>query len=72
MVEAQDSVGFREAVGQLTPIALGHAPGRYHLGARACGGEQCLDRILLGLLHEAAGVDEHHVGLRAVSANRRR
>ncbi len=69
VVEAQHGLRLGEAVGQLTPVPLGHAAGRDHLGAGVGGGEQRLDRVVLGLLHEPAGVDEHDVGALAVGGH---
>jgi hypothetical protein len=69
VVEAQHRLRLGEAVGQLAPVPLGHAPGRDHLGAGVGRGEQRLDRVVLGLLHETAGVDEDHVGALAVGGH---
>ena len=57
VVEAEHRVGLGQRLGQLPAVPLGHAAGRDHLGAGLGGGEQGVDRVLLGLLHEAAGVD---------------
>jgi hypothetical protein len=62
VVEAEDlSLGQR--VGQPGPVALGQAPRRDHRGAAPGGAEQLVDRVLLGRLDEAAGVDQHDVGV---------
>ncbi len=69
VVEAQHRLGLGQAVGQLPAVPLGHAAGGDHLGAGVGGGEQRLDRVLLGLLDETAGVDDDHVGALAVGGH---
>ncbi len=64
VVEAEHGVGLGEAVGQLLAVALGQAPDGDDLGARDVGGrQQGVDRVLLGLFDEAAGVDDDHIGM---------
>ena len=71
-VEAEHRVGLGQLVGELLAVALGEAAdGDDLLGAAACalevgGLEQRVDRVLLGLLDEAAGVDHGDVGLGGV------
>ena len=66
VVEAEDGIGLRQLVGQLASVALGQAADRHH-GRRTAGllqvgdGEDRVDRVLLGHLDEAAGVDQHGV-----------
>ena len=65
-VEAEHGVGLGELVGQLLAVALGQAPDGDDLGPAVRvvgGGQQGVDGVLLGLLHEPAGVDDDHVGL---------
>jgi hypothetical protein len=68
-VEAEDGVGLRERSCELGAVALGEAADG-HDGLRPAfvaqlgRGEQGVDRVLLGGVDEAAGVDEHRVGAR--------
>ena len=69
VVEAEHGLRLGQALGELLAVPLGHAAGGDHLGAGVGGGQQRLDRVLLGLLDEAAGVDEDHVGAVGVGAD---
>ena len=67
-VEAEHRVGLGQLVGQLLAVPLGQAADRDHgagpAGLLQRGGrEQRVDRVLLGLLDEAAGVDHGDVGV---------
>jgi hypothetical protein len=73
-VEPQHRVGLGQLRRELLAVPLGQAPdGHDGLGARPglrvleVGGlQQRVDRVLLGLLHEAAGVDDRDVGVLGV------
>src|SRR5690606_35784112 len=69
VVEAEHRGRLRQAVGQLTAVPLGQAAGGDHLRTAVGGGQQRVDRLLLGALDEPAGVDEHHVGAPAVGGH---
>ena len=65
-VEPQHGVGLGQLVGELLAVALGQAADRDDLlrpGVPLAGGglEEHVDRVLLGLLDEAAGVDHRDV-----------
>jgi hypothetical protein len=62
VVEAEHRLGLGQALGEFLAVPLGHATRGHHLGAGVGRGQQGLDRVLLGLLDEATGVDDHHVG----------
>ena len=71
VVEAEDRVGLGQRLGEVLAVALGETADRDHgpggpLGLQVGGLEQRVDRVLLGGLHEAAGVDHHRLGLAGV------
>ena len=65
-VEAEHGIGLGQALGQLRAVPLGQTAHGDHLGPRLFRDvrrrEQGVDRVLLGLLDEAAGVDHDDVG----------
>jgi hypothetical protein len=61
-VEAEDGVGLGQLLGELLAVPLGQAADRDDLRAGVGGAEQRVDRVLLGALDEAAGVDDDDVG----------
>ena len=68
VVESEHRVGLGERVGQFVAVALGQATDRDHglrtaAGLEVRGGEQGVDRVLLGRFDEAAGVDHHRIGI---------
>jgi hypothetical protein len=68
VVEAEHRVGLRQRLGQLLAVPLGQAAhGHHRLGPatllEVCRCEQGVDRVLLGGLDEAAGVDQRDVGV---------
>ena len=77
LVEAEHGVGLGQRLGELLPVPLGQAADGDH-GLRdgradlvdvvleLGRGEQGVDRVLLGRLDEAAGVDQHGVGVGGV------
>ena len=70
-VEAEHGVGVGQLVGERLAVALGEAPdgddGPGAAGLLEVGGlEEGVDRVLLGLLDEAARVDDRDVGLGGV------
>ena len=68
VVEAQD-LGLRQGLGESGTVALGEAPGSDHLRACRRRAEQLVNRLFLGRLDEAAGVDQDHVGGPAVGTS---
>ena len=68
VVEAEDRVGLGQRLGEVLAVALGQAADGHH-GLRPAvllevgGLEQRVDRVLLGGLDEAAGVDQDGVGV---------
>ena len=67
IVEAEHRVGFRQGLGQLGAVPLRQAAdGDHRLGSAGLlevgRGQQGVDRILLGALHETARVDHDRVG----------
>ena len=60
VVKAED-LCLGELVGELAPVALGQAADGGDLGTGPGGGEQLVDRLLLGRVDEATGVDEDDV-----------
>jgi len=54
----------------LCAVTLGEAADSGHLGAGVRGGEQLVDRLLLGRLDEAARVDEDDRGVFALARHR--
>jgi hypothetical protein len=60
-VEAEHRVGLGQLGGELAAVALGEAAHRNDLRAGVRGGEQRVDGVLLGRLHETAGVDDDDV-----------
>ena len=62
-VEAEHGVGLGQRLGQLVAVALGQAADRDDLLAGVGGGQHGVDRVLLGRVDEAAGVDQHDVGV---------
>jgi hypothetical protein len=73
-VEAQHGVGLGQRDGELRAVPLGEAADGHHLAATGLRdvrrGEQRVDRVLLGLLDEAARVHEDHVGRGAAARGR--
>ena len=67
VVKAQD-LGLRQRLGQPGTVALGQAPGGDHLGTGRRRAKQLVNRLFLGRLDEAAGVDQDYVGLRPVAS----
>ena len=65
-VETQDGIGFGELLGELLTVAFGETPdgddrARAVVAVLEIGRfEQRVDRVLLGLLDEAAGVDQRY------------
>src|SRR6202035_2976723 len=62
VVEAED-LRLGQLAGQLGAVALGQAAYGGDLRTGLGGGQQLVDRLLLGRLDEAARVHEHHAGL---------
>jgi hypothetical protein len=69
VVEAQH-LRFGKLVGELGAVTLREAADGGHLGARVRGGEQLVDRLLLGRLDEAARVDEDDRSVFALARHR--
>ena len=66
VLEGDPLVDLGHVAGQLAEGALGAADGDEQLGpglAAAGGVQDVADRLLLGALDEAAGVDQHQIGL---------
>ncbi len=74
-VEAQDGIGLRQLLSQTRAVPLREAADRHHcLGATALleisGFQEGIDRVLLGLFHEPAGVHHRHIGFGCVADQR--
>lgn len=68
VVEAEDAVRFRQGLGEVLAVALGHAAdGDDGLGAavvlQIIGFEEGVDGVLLGGLDEPTGVDDGDIGI---------
>ena len=67
VVKAQD-LGLRQRLGQPGTVALGQASRGDHLGTGRRRAKQLVNRLFLGRLDEAAGVDQDYVGHRPVGS----
>ena len=64
VVEAED-LRLGQRLGEVGAVAFRQAARGHDLRAARSGAEQLVDRLLLGRLDEAAGVDQDHVGFAA-------
>ena len=71
--ESGDAVGLRQGLGQFVAVALRETAGHHQRSAGRFGlreGQDRVDRLLSGILHEGAGVYDHHVGLGRLARRR--
>ena len=71
LVEGDEPVDLRDLVAQLPAVAIDHAAGHQQLadvtvGLAARHVEDRLDGFFLGFVDEAAGIDDHRVGVAVV------